>query len=184
MKNINKLISLLFLLIFAGVYSYAQENNSPVPVDKDTRKIMYRDVVNEPGNIVTLYDRAIGWFRYYYVNPQSVYSVQDKINGKIEGTGRMNIYYKDEKADMVRPGGQIFYSIKIELKENKYRYTLTDFTLREASRFPIEKWLNKNDPAYNANWDSYLYQVDTVMQRLVTTMKEKMKPQVIKKDEW
>ena len=70
------------------------------------------------------------------------------------------------------------------MKDNKYRYTLTDFNLKGASRFPIEKWMNKSDPAYNQNWDSYLYQVDTTMQRLVTTLKEKMQPTVIKKDEW
>jgi hypothetical protein len=44
--------------------------------------------------------------------------------------------------------------------------------------------MNKEDPAYNSNWDLYLYQVDTTMQRLVSTLKEKMKPTVVKKDEW
>jgi hypothetical protein len=72
----------------------------------------------------------------------------------------------------------------MELKDNKYRYTLTDFNLTGSARFPLEKWMNKADPAYNSNWDSYLYQIDTTMQRLISTMKDKMKPTVIKKDEW
>jgi hypothetical protein len=96
----------------------------------------------------------------------------------------MKIYYADEASGEKRDGGLIQYQIKIELKENKYRYTLTEFNLKAVSRYPLEKWMNKADPAYNSNWDSYLYQVDTTMQRLISTMKEKMKPTVVKKDEW
>ena len=44
--------------------------------------------------------------------------------------------------------------------------------------------MNKSDPAYNPQWDSYLYQVDTTMLSLVRNLKEGMKPKVIKKDEW
>jgi hypothetical protein len=174
---------LLTLFTFNGLYSQ-QTPSTNLPVDPESKKITYRGVVEEPGNVAYLYDKAVGWFRYYYLNPASVCSVQDKVNGKIEGTGRMKIYFKDEKENLVRDGGQIWYLIRLELKENKYRYTITDFTLRTASRSPIEKWLNKNDPAYNPTWDAYLYQVDTVMQRLVSSLKEKMKPTVIKKDEW
>ena len=96
----------------------------------------------------------------------------------------MKIYYNDSKTGTRMDGGLILYTIRIEFKDNKYRYTLTDFNLKTSSRFPIEKWMNKDDPAYNPNWDSYLYQVDTTMQRLVSTLKEKMKPTVAKKDEW
>ena len=90
----------------------------------------------------------------------------------------------DSKTSAHTDGGIVTYEIKIEFKENRYRYTLSDFNLKTASRFPIEKWMNKEDPSYNKNWDSYLYQIDTTMQRLVSTLKEKMKPTVAKKDEW
>ncbi|MEI6434479.1 MAG: DUF4468 domain-containing protein [Bacteroidota bacterium] len=178
---------LMFVALFLGNHcglAQPQQAATNLPIDPDTKKIMYRAVVEEPGTPVYLYDKAIGWFGYYYLTPQSVYSVQDKVNGKIEGFGRMKIYYQDEQAGIRRDAGQISYQIKLELKENKYRFTLTDFNLKGASRFPIEKWMNKSDQAYNTNWDSYLYQVDTTMQRLISTLKEKMKPTVIKKDEW
>lgn len=177
---------ILVLLVISVLNSWAQKQDvAPnLPLDPGTNKIMYRDVVEQKGSPAYLYDKAIEWFGYYFVNPQSVYTVQDKVNGKVEGTGRMKIYYQDEKAGMRRDAGLILYQIKIEFKENKLRYTLTDFNLKGTSRFPVEKWMNKADPAYNPNWDSYLYQVDTVMQRLVSTLKEKMKPTVEKKDEW
>lgn len=182
----SKIFSIALLLAASFTSLFAQEAPPAynLPVDPDTRMIQFREVVEQPGDPAYLYNKAIEWFGFYYLNPQSVYSVQDKENGRIEGLGRMKIYYDDPAAGVRRDGGMILYQIKIELKDNKYRYTLTDFNLKGASRFPIEKWMNKSDPAYNQNWDSYLYQVDTTMQRLVTTLKEKMQPTVIKKDEW
>jgi hypothetical protein len=178
----------VFLAVMLGGFTNAMAQSSQatphLPIDSASKKIMYKAVVNEPGTSAYLYDKAIEWFGYYYLSPASVYTVQDKVNGKIEGQGRMKIYYQDDQAGMRRDGGQVVYLIKLELKENKYRYTLTDFNLKGTSRYPIEKWMNKTDPAYNANWDSYLYQVDTTMQRLISTLKEQMKPKVIKKDEW
>lgn len=169
-----------------GLQSFAQQQAKSynLPIDPESKKIMYREVIEQAGKPSYLYDKAIEWFGYYYLNAQSVYSVQSKENGKIEGFGRMKIYYTDQATGVQMDGGQVLYQIKMELKENKYRYTLTDFNLKGASRYPLEKWMNKTDPAYNANWDSYLYQVDTTMQRLISTMKEKMKPTVVKKDEW
>ncbi|MCK9218633.1 MAG: DUF4468 domain-containing protein [Bacteroidales bacterium] len=175
------------LFSFLGILEgYAQQPSSStaLPLDQDSQKIMYRGVIEQEGSPGYLYDKAISWFGFYYLNPQSVYSIQDKENGKIEGIGRMKIYYNEEKTGTRMDGGIILYKIKLELRNNKYRYTLTDFNLKGTSRFPIEKWLNKTDPSYNANWDSYLYQIDTTMQRLVSTLKEKMKPVIIKKDEW
>jgi len=182
----NRVTFLLISSLGIIVSLHAQDQTSVpnMPIDPDSRKIMYRAVVEQEGTPAYLYDKAVEWFSYYYPNPQAVYNVQDKVNGKIEGTGRLKIYFKDEKSGARLEGGMIQYLLKLEFKENKYRYTLTDFKLRTASGLPVEKWLNKNDPAYNPNWGSYLYQIDTTMQRLTATLKEKMKPTVIKKDEW
>ncbi|MFH1161072.1 MAG: DUF4468 domain-containing protein, partial [bacterium] len=127
--------------------------------------------------------KAMEWFNYYYPNPTSLFNVQDKVNGKLEGTGRMNIYFTDKSGTKIT-GGQVLYTIRLEFKDNRYRYTLTDFNLKTTSRYPLEKWLDKADPAYNPQWDSYLYQIDTTMQRLVSSLKEKMQPVETKKDEW
>lgn len=177
---------LFFLTIFNGFItsSSAQQALPGLPIDPDSKKIMYREVVEQEGTPSYLYDKAVAWFSFYYPNPTAVYTVQDKVNGKIEGTGRMKIYYNDLKTGIRMEGGLVLYSLKLEFKENKFRYTITDFNLKAVSRFPIEKWMNTSDPAHNPNWDTYLFQVDTTMQRLVSTLKEKMKPTIIKKDEW
>ena len=180
----KKYVALIFFFL-AGYFSFGQTNspNAQLPVDPDSKLITYKEVVNQDGSKDILYDRGASWFRFFYKSPSSVLKIQDKVNGKIEGLGRFAISFVDDQGNK-RDGGMIQYVIKLELKDNKYRYTLTDFNLKAASRYPLEKWLNKNDPAYNPQWDSYLYQVDTTMQSLARNLKEGMKPKVIKKDEW
>jgi hypothetical protein len=154
-----------------------------LPVDPDTKLIQYRETVNQDGTKDVLYDRGAEWFRSYYLNPTSVTKVQDKVNGKIEGTGRLRLYFFD--ANNTRSdAGMVYYDIRLELKDNKFRYTLNNFTLKGASRIPLEKWMNKNDPSYNPQMENYLYQVDTAMQNLVVKLKDGMKLKVKKKDEW
>lgn len=178
------ILSVSALLAITSTRGTAQESTAaPVPVNPDTKTIMYREVVTEKGTPGYLYDKAIEWFNYYYVNPISVFNIQDRTNGKVEGTGRMKIFYMDPAGNRLE-GGQIQYAIRLEFKDDKYRYTITDFLLKSASRYPLEKWLDKSDPAYNPQWDSYLYQIDTVMQRLTSTLKERMKPTVKKTDDW
>jgi hypothetical protein len=177
--------SIFFFILFSLICdcSVVGQNKAEMPVDPDSHQIMYREVIEQDAAKDILYDRGAEWMRSYYLNPTSVTKVLDKVNGKIEGTGRFKIYYflnDDTRVD----GGMILYDIKLELKEKKYRITLNNFQLKAASRFPLEKWLNKNDPAYNPKWDEYLYQVDTTMKSLIRNLKEGMKPKVIKKDEW
>lgn len=175
---------LLIIGCFACAFSGVRAQTPAIPVDPETKKIMYRAVVDQQGDPNYLYDKAIAWFAYYYPNPQAVYSVQDKVNGKVEGVARIKVYTKDEKSGVRVEGPMLQYLIKLEFKENKYRYTITDFRIKNASGWAVEKWMNKSDPSYNPVWESYLYQIDTTMQRLQSTLIEKMKPTVVKKDEW
>jgi hypothetical protein len=178
------MLTFLFFSIISGIcFSQTNIPAPDLPVDPDTKLILYRDVVNQEGTKDVLYDRGAEWLRSYYVNPGSVTKVQDKVNGKIEGTGRLRLYFFN--SDNTRTdAGMVFYDFRLEFKDNKYRYTLTNFSLKGISRIPLEKWMNKNDPSYNPQMENYLYQVDTTMQNLISKLKEGMKPKVIKKDEW
>jgi hypothetical protein len=176
-------ISALFVLVAGSGFSQSTQPAVALPVDPETHLIQYREVVNQEGPKDVLYDRGAEWIRAYYLNPGSVTKVQDRVNGKIEGTGRLRLYFFN--SDNTRTdAGQVFYDFRLEFKENKFRYTLTNFALKGASRVPLEKWLDKNDPSYNPQMENYLYQVDTTMQNLVIKLKEGMKPRVTKKDEW
>jgi len=174
---------LIFLTISGVCFGQKEAPASTIPVDPDSKLILYKDVVDQEGTKDILYDRGAEWFRTYYINPGSVTKVQDKVNGKIEGTGRIGIY--NFTSDNIRVNaGMVYYDIRLEFKENRYRYTLTNFALKSTSRVPLEKWLNKNDPSYSPVVEKYLYQVDTCMQNLIVKLKEGMKPKALKKDEW
>lgn len=180
----NRIFYVLSFFLITGIcYSQTNPAAPKIPVDPDTKLIQYREIVTQDGTKDVLYDRGAEWLRSYYLNPGSVTKVQDKINGKIEGTGRLRLYFFDSN-NTRSDAGMVYYDLRLEFKENRFRYTLTNFTLKGASRIQLEKWLNKNDPAYNPQMENYLYQVDTTMLNLVVKLKEGMKPKVIKKDEW
>jgi hypothetical protein len=180
----NRTFHILFFIVIAGVCNSQTNSSSPtIPIDPDSKLISYREVVNQDGSKDILYDRGAEWFRSYYLNPGTVTKVQDKVNGKIEGTGRMRLYFLNS-SDVQTDAGTVYYDIHLEFKENKYRYSLTNFSVKGISRVPLEKWMNKNDPSYNPQMQNYLYQVDTTMQNLIIKLKEGMKPKVIKKDSW
>jgi hypothetical protein len=48
---------------------------------------------------------------------------------------------------------------------------------------PIEKWLDKDDPEYNAHWDEYLQQIADFVEGWSKNLQEKMKPEVAKTDD-
>lgn len=173
----------VFWMTISSVFAQQNFTAPQIHIDPDTKLITYREVVNQEGNKDILFERGMSWMRVYYLNPNSIANVMDKANGKIEGIGRLRVYYFDKDSNR-RDGGIITYAIKLEFKDNRYRYTMNDFNVKAVSRFPIERWMNKKDPEYVPQDDSYLYQVDTIMQRLIRTLKEEMKPKVIKKDEW
>jgi hypothetical protein len=179
-----RIFNVLFFLLITGIcFSQTNQPAPKIPVDPDSKLIQYRDIINQDGTKDVLYDRGAEWIRSYYINPGSVTKVQDRVNGKIEGTGRLRLYFYDSNNTRT-DAGMVYYDFHLEFKENKYRYTLTNFSLKGASRIPLEKWMNKDDPSYNPQMENYLYQVDTTMQNLVVRLKEGMKPRVIKKDEW
>ena len=79
----------------------------------------------------------------------------------------------------------IGYDFMIEFKQDRYRYTLNNFLLKSATRQPVEKWLDKTDPAYDVRWNEYLDQIAEYAKNWSSTLKEKMKPEPEKApDEW
>lgn len=186
MKTVKySIIALLALpLCFVNVYSQNVEQKSGLPVDEVTGLITYQDVVETTGNKLDLFNRAIGWVNSFYVNPTDATKVRNPESGIIEIVHRFKITNELESG-VQADAGLILYSLKLELRDGRYRYTMSDFTLRQASRFPVERWLDKSDQAYNPNWDSYLGQVDGFALSLVENLVEAMKfVEETGEDEW
>ena len=181
---INKLILLFSASILGCTDLSSQTMSSGLPIDDVTKLITYQEVVQEEGDKESFFNRAIGWINEYYPNPVDVTKTRDPQTGKIEGLHRFKIKNTDAEG-LVTDAGVIQYEFTLEFKEGRYRYIMTNFVFKQNSRIPVEKWMNKNDPQYNMNWDSYLQQTDDFARSWIESLKAGMKPKpAAKDDEW
>jgi hypothetical protein len=103
-------------------------------------------------------------------------------NGVVKGLHRIKIKNTDEDGTKT-DAGIVQYEFTLQFKDGRYRYVLTDFVLKRGSKIPVEKWLNKKDPQYNPNWQSYLKQINNFAQKWIESLKEGMQPPVEKVEE-
>lgn len=186
MNNFKKFLIVMCLTGFVFTAN-AQVLLTPniVPIDSATKKITYSEVVKMTGSKDSLYDRAIAWTNKFYPNAQDVTKVRDKPSGKIQCKHRFKIYNTDKKdGSKIETGILVQYTMNLEFKENKFRYTITDFNLKGSAYYPLEKWVNKQDPIYNANADNYLTQVDVYIKDMIKNLKKAMVPPIKKVDTW
>jgi hypothetical protein len=179
----------LFLLITASLSFlkiHAQEQSSlNMTQDEATGLITYKLVVEEEGSKDTLFNRCSSWLHKFYANPWEATKVRDQATGLIKIQHQFRIYDYDDLGNK-SDAGLVMYNVKIEFKENRYRVVVDNFVLKQVSRYPVEKWLDRSAPDYDVKWESYLKQIDTfVSDELVKSLKESMKPgKPIVKDEW
>jgi len=181
--KIPVLILLASAIIYSGSDLRAQNGTSKMPVDPDTKLITYKEVVTTTGTPAELYNRAIAWVNKQYKNPADATKVRDPSSGVIEIIHRFEITQKVQGVTLMAE--VVDYSLKLELKEGRYRYIITNFNAKDVSRQPVERWLNKNDQSYIPAWDDYLKQVDDLTHKLIESLKLGMQPPAAKKpDTW
>ena len=166
----------LLFIIFS--ISLVAQNNKTLPIDEETGLITYQEVVKEEGTKKEYFNRAIGWINGFYKNPVDVTKTRDPESGKIKGIHRFKIKKIDEDGNSI-DAGVVQYQFVLQFKDGRYRYTLDDFVLRQGSKIPAEKWLNKSD----AQSKSYLKQLDKFAKDWIKSLKEGMKPKVEKNDD-
>jgi hypothetical protein len=188
LKKMTAMKKMIFSFIISGLFltTTAQKTvvTPKIPIDTVTKKITYTEVVRQKGTKDTLYNRAIHWCGTFFKNSQSVTKVRDKENGKVEGIHRFKIYHAPLKDSTKVDAGMISYTFTIMIKENRYKYTITDLNVKGASYFALERWLDKKDPSYTTECDYFFTQVDKYMQDFVKSLKKGMLEAVKVKDEW
>lgn len=158
------------------------QNQDKLPIDEVSGLITYKEVVQETGTREEFFNRAVLWINTFYNNPADVTRTRDPQTGLIEGLHRFKIT-NTGKDGLVTDAGIIQYEFTLEFKENRYRYILTGFVLKQASRIPVEKWMNKNDPQYTPQWESYLTQISDFSQKWIENLKKGLMPPVEKNDD-
>lgn len=181
--KITLLISIASAFLMGAISVKAQENVTKMPVDPDTKKITYQEVVTVPGTPAELFNRAIEWINKQYKNPVDATKVRDQASGVIEILHRFELSRTEQGAKLI--AGIVDYTMKLEMKDGRYRYTITNFNYKDKSRQPFERYLNKKDPAYVPMWDDYVKQSDDFTRKLIESLKQGMQPPPAKKnDQW
>jgi len=176
-----KIASFIFSIFFAFA-AYAQEDSTIVPVNAEGR-IMYRGVVEQQGIADSLYLRSINWLNTEYANPWDVSRERRREDGILTGIARLPLNGKDAVGNNTDEG-LVEYTFTIESKDGRYRYTFTEFLHKRASRFPLERWLDKKDPQYSPLSGEYLRQVDEHINAKIESLKKGMQPKAKLIDAW
>ncbi len=169
----------------------AQSPASPrMPVDDATNLITFTDVVEEPGmSKDTLYNRALRWFKTFYKNPVDAIKNADAAGYKIEGGYRFTIKRPDpgskkEPVPMV-DAGVVNYKINIMCKDSKFKYEITSMSWKQASYYPIERWMDTAAKNYDPNFALYLKQTDEYVKDLIKSLENYIETDPVKKkDDW
>ncbi len=182
-----KKLSLMLLLFAAISVSFAQKNPEPVapdmPIDDDTQLITYKEVIQEKGTAQELYDRALVWAKAFYKNTSEVIKSNDPEKKEILFRSSVRIYSHQKDGSKLTKN-IVYYNFKLECKEGRYRYTITDFQYKAASAAPIEVWLDKTGKKWDPECFVNLQEVDDQIQELLSSLVDGMQPLVVKEDEW
>lgn len=125
------LVVLLFGLT-AGPLLVAAELERP-PLDEETGRYSYQDVVSVEGvPDDDLYSRAKAWVATAYTSANDVIQLDDAAAGRLIVKGNFAITYYLDRA-------WIHHTLTVEVKDGRYRYTLTDFVFEnEYWSAPLE----------------------------------------------
>jgi hypothetical protein len=183
----KKIIVFLAVICF-GTAAFAQKPaeipEAPyLPIDERTNLVTYQDVVKQEGTPQVLYERAMAWAKKYYKNTAEVIKSADPEKGVINMRSSVRIFYKD-KEGVMRFKNIVYYNFKLECRDNRYRYTITDFKEKATGSAPIEVWFNTSASGWTPSMYGYLSQIDEEMQKLIESLEEGMQPKEEFVDEW
>ena len=135
MKNV-KLAMLLVVAAFS--VCNAQTRDSLGMPTFDGQSIGIQEVVKVDSlSKKQIYDRAKMFFVETFKSAKDVIQLDDPDAGTIIGKGNASYSYFNVAATAVLT---VYFTIKIEVKDNRYRYTITDIRYGQYKLDPAEFW--------------------------------------------
>lgn len=152
----------LFLLTSGIIQAQQNQAAAPkMPVDEKSGLITYSVVIEVKGQTAAeLYRRALKWAGTFYKNPSDVIRERDSTNGKIVCKARFKIMNPPDKKGIITDAGNVMYSLRIQFKEGRYRYELSEINWKQPSYYPCERWMDRSSPTFSPAFDHYLLQTD------------------------
>lgn len=175
--------TLLVIVAVAFAQKPAQLPVPDLPIDERTNLVTYQDVVKQEGTPQVLYDRAMAWVKKYYKNTAEVIKKADSEKGIIEMRSSVRIFSKLKDGTMMQKN-VVYYNFKLECREGRYRYTITNFNEKAAAAAPIENWFKTDSPYWSPSQYDWLNQIDDQIKKLINSLEEGMLPPEVFEDEW
>lgn len=169
-SNINKKINsmkLLFTAFLLFPFSLVAQN---MPLNSETGLITYQGVMEASGLQEDLYLKGKDWFNHYYDYNKDVFQ-SEQPNEKLIGRDSFSVLFPLTKKRV-----NIFYTISLDFKDGKYRYTLDKFIYNGGGEdFPLEDHYKMK-----AMYGEVLKSVDDEVKNLILSLNTAMK----KEDNW
>lgn len=172
-------LAVILILAVTSVPALAQKNKLPeypnMPVSEGL--ITYEGVGKLDGaSSGELYDRALDWVKGYYKNAMEKLRKQERENGEMEIFARFPVFAYDKKGvKTTSQAGLLQYTMTLQFKDGRYKYTITKFNMKATSNQPIDAWFTDKDNDPNA--DNHVYQlidIDTEINTLIKDMTAKI----------
>lgn len=183
-----KILTLSTALLFSATLLFAQQvQQAPkLPVDEKSGLISYSKVNEVSGATAgTLYQRALEWANKFYKNPTDVIRDRDSVGGNLLCKARFKIMNPADKKGLATDAGNVMYTLKIQFKEGRYRYELTEINWKQQSHYPSERWIDKTAATYKPEYDYYLQQTDATAREVLKSLEKAMSAApVSKSDDW
>jgi hypothetical protein len=176
----------LLLFLWIGFFTLRAQDTTLagiVPVDA-SGMITWQDVIPVPDvDRGAMYNKGIEWINSYFPNAARVTKRRSPESGIIDGAHSIRLY--DVHDGVKVPSHTITYTFKLEFRDGRFRYTISEFQLRAASRFPLERWLDKDGPFYSPANRQYLEQVRDEIEKMINSMVSFItKPEAPPEEEW
>ena len=179
----------VILISFMTFNAFAQQikETPELPIDADTKKITFTEVVTLSEDVPKdkLYSKAREWFATTYKSSNAVLQMQDKEDGKLVGKALMQVYHRAMGKNY--DSGYINYTISISVKDNRYKYEITDFHHtgqlvsggQKIQDYGVcEEMINTTHKTMGAShqklYNYYLLQLKENIEALITSLKSEM----------
>lgn len=190
MKLSATIIFNLIYLLTIGQASQAPEFFN-FTIDSTTNRIIYQEVVNVEGvSEDDLYSKAYQFFGNNFKSANHVLQVQDRAGGVIIGKG---LHSTVVESIGVNVPVKFRFTLKVEVKDNRYRYTFTDINVKHnpdqystGSEYPIRNHvidnLYKRNGKMKSVSKSYKIRLVSFLEDFSAQLKSEMKAET--KSDW
>lgn len=153
----KKIIFFLFLVLpfvgFAQTTTVLNDNNPfELPIDSITGKITFVKIIEVKGKSKSeIYSNVKNWITENYKSPKDVINIDDKESGII----LLKSFFLNTQTIAISNGtinikANYYFSLKINIKDSKYKITITDLEQQGLSEFTSSGYTGGKSPLERA----------------------------------